>query len=315
MTKVFAAIVLAVAASVAFGYSGALVSVTDVALSDVPGPQPITVFSPPAAANFGGACLLYDNYANLAFSTGYALADRNWLTFPLTAPNITINPVDYQGQWAAGGFKVTGVLTLTDPNSGLFTNINQAPVDNRFPAHIPRVGRFAGYEYTAVQFVFDDPMKAAGVFIATNSNQWGFPWALDDDNNRMVLQSRKVWVGVLGETDTYATAQYTQVACGSMYAPFIKVLANGNNLIKSICVVQDSSVESDAPFGFFDVYVKIPTDVDADGHVDVIDLLTFAGTWGLSQGEIGYDATCDFNGDNSIDVMDLLTLTNYFGKY
>ena len=65
MTRAFAVIVLIVAASTAFGAS---VSVVDVAPSDVPGPQPITVFPPPAAAGMVGAHLLYDNAAAPKFS-------------------------------------------------------------------------------------------------------------------------------------------------------------------------------------------------------------------------------------------------------
>jgi hypothetical protein len=312
MTKVLATLALVLTASVAFG---ATVSVVDVAPSDVPGPQPITVFPPPSAASFVGAHLLFDNSAELALSAGYANAsERNFLTFPLTAANITINSVTYQGQWSAGGFKVLAVNNAL-PGS-LYTNCESVALDNRFPTHIPRPGRYAAYDYTAVEFVFDHPMTAFGVYTAMNSNQWKDVWGIADDNNRQMINNRKLWVGVLREGDTFATAQYVQVTCSNMYAPFIKVVASDKaNLIKSVCVVQDSSVESDAPFGFFDVYVQVPTDVNADGAVDVVDLLTFVDSFGLALGDPGYDATCDFNGDNAVDVVDLLTLVDYFGKY
>lgn len=312
MTRVLAACVLMFATSIALG---ATVTVVDVAPSDVPGPQPITVFPPPAAAEFVGAHLLYDNSALLAFSSGYgSLADRNFVTMPLTADNITINSVTYQGQWSPGGFKVLAVNNA--PSGGLYTNVESVALDNRFPTHIPRPGRYAANDYTAVQFVFDHPMTAFGVYTAMNSNQYQDAWGIEDDNNRQMVPNRKLWVGVLREGDTFDTAQYVQLTCGNMYAPFIKVVASDKqNLIKSVCVVQDSSVEADAPFGFFDVYVQVPTDVNADGDVDVVDLLMFVESFGLSLGDPGYDAACDFNGDDAVDVVDLLTLVDYFGQY
>ncbi len=49
-----------------------------------------------------------------------------------------------------------------------------------------------------------------------------------------------------------------------------------------------------------------PGDINADGSVDVVDLLYFVASWGLTSGDLGYDARCDFNGDGSVDVVDLL---------
>ena len=55
-------------------------------------------------------------------------------------------------------------------------------------------------------------------------------------------------------------------------------------------------------------------DVDGDGHVDVADLLSAVYTFGLSQGDPGYDPECDFNNDNAVDNLDLLILVENFGK-
>lgn len=313
MNRLLAALALVLVLAVSTA-SGATVTVTDVALSDVPGPQPITVFPPPAAAGMTGAHLIYDNSALLGFSSGYTSLDvRNWVTMPLTAPNITINSVDYSG---GSSFKVTAVNNSFAPQTGLYTNTDNVPMDNRFPAHIARPGRYAGYDYTAVQFVLDQPMSEFGVYVAMNSNQWQSAWTVNDDNNWLMPSYRKLWVAVLGESDTFATAQYVQVATPNMYAPFIRVVAADKaHLVKSVCVVEDSSIESGAPFGFFDAYVKIPTDSNNDGAVDVVDLLDLVGTFGLSLGNPGFLAACDYNGDNTVDVVDLLILIDYFGKY
>ncbi len=52
----------------------------------------------------------------------------------------------------------------------------------------------------------------------------------------------------------------------------------------------------------------VPGDIDGDGHVDVVDLLTFVPCFGMTLGQRGYDPACDLDGNNSADVVDLLTL-------
>ncbi len=54
-------------------------------------------------------------------------------------------------------------------------------------------------------------------------------------------------------------------------------------------------------------------DINADGSVDVIDLLTFVPAFGTVSGDANYSAACDFNGDSSVDVIDLLIFVNSFG--
>ncbi len=141
MKQVLAVLVVLATASAVRGYTGASISAYDIQPADVPGPQPIRVFPVPAAANMPGAQLLYDNSAWLGFSANYiTMANANRITFPLTAPGITIDTLDYQ----YGTGRPTGV------NNSLFyyTNTETAPADNRFPAHIPRPGRYAMEDYT-----------------------------------------------------------------------------------------------------------------------------------------------------------------------
>ncbi len=59
---------------------------------------------------------------------------------------------------------------------------------------------------------------------------------------------------------------------------------------------------------------KLAGDADGNGAVDVVDLLSLVDTFGLSQADAGYDATCDFNNDGAVDVIDLLVLVGNFGK-
>jgi hypothetical protein len=55
-------------------------------------------------------------------------------------------------------------------------------------------------------------------------------------------------------------------------------------------------------------------DFNADGYVDVSDLLILADCWGKCSGDTGYNAACDLNGDGCVDVVDLLTLAGNWDK-
>ena len=44
-------------------------------------------------------------------------------------------------------------------------------------------------------------------------------------------------------------------------------------------------------------------DINNSSHVDVIDLLTLADSWGRTIGNAGYDPTCDLNGDFSVNLL------------
>lgn len=61
--------------------------------------------------------------------------------------------------------------------------------------------------------------------------------------------------------------------------------------------------------------INLFTDVNSDGHVDVIDLLYLVDAFGSYTGDANYDPACDFNGDGAVDVLDLLDMIENFGKY
>jgi hypothetical protein len=74
---------------------------------------------------------------------------------------------------------------------------------------------------------------------------------------------------------------------------------------------------SPRPLGEYDIgpyEVRMVGDSNADGHVDVVDLLSLVYTFGLSLGDPGFDPTCDFNADNAVDVVDLLMFVDNFGR-
>ncbi len=314
---VVALVALVGLAPVAFGYTGATVTAMDVQPSDVPGPQPITVFPPPAAANMTGAQLIFDSSALLQCSSGNVqMTDRYWITWPLIATGIQINNMGYdnpsEGQ---GGTVLLGVDNdgVNTPPNGYFTNMSEEPTDNRYPARIPRVSRYAGYDFMSVQFVLDNPVDEFGVYVSANTNQWqSWPYSgADDDNNVKTNSWAHAVVFVMGETDDFSTAQLVVVDIPSMYAPFIHVVSNGTDPIKSVTVVDDSWIESGPPWGFFDVYVvggspgpKVG-DITGDGLVNVSDLQALAAAWNTASGDAAYNADADLNGDGYINVGDL----------
>ena len=55
-------------------------------------------------------------------------------------------------------------------------------------------------------------------------------------------------------------------------------------------------------------------DVNGDGTVDVIDLLSLADAWDRDLGEPGFDPACDLNADNTVNVIDLLILAEHWGS-
>lgn len=58
----------------------------------------------------------------------------------------------------------------------------------------------------------------------------------------------------------------------------------------------------------------IPGDANGDGVVNVQDFIILSNSFGLSEGESGYDDRADFVDDNTINVQDFIILSNNFGN-
>ncbi len=72
-----------------------------------------------------------------------------------------------------------------------------------------------------------------------------------------------------------------------------------------------SAIPSDAEgpsMGFRVVQSVQAGDINGDGYINAIDLLTMAHSWARSEGDVGFDPRCDLNGDGMVNVIDLLTL-------
>lgn len=59
--------------------------------------------------------------------------------------------------------------------------------------------------------------------------------------------------------------------------------------------------------------VPLVGDINGDGYIDVVDLLTMVECWGSLVGDPYYHVDADINGDGTVDVVDLLTMVENWG--
>jgi hypothetical protein len=324
LVAIAVAALVGLSSSAALGYSGATVTGMDVQPSDVPGPDPITVFPPPAAANMTNAQLLFDSSAELQCSPGYeTIADRNWITWPIVASGVTINNMAYDSSGTLGDVTLLGVDNdaVNTPPNGYFTNMSEAPTDLRFASRIPRVGRYAGTDFVSVQFVLDQPAQEFGVYFGSNCNWWkAFPCTVNDDNNVLTNSWGHLIVFVFGDGDDFSSAQKAKVDIPSMYAPFVHVVSNGTDMIKSVVIVQDSMIEGGPSLGFFDAYVvpgAAPVkvgDINNDGYVNVGDLQALVAVWATDSTSENWNPDADLSTDGYVNVGDLQILIQHWGE-
>lgn len=58
----------------------------------------------------------------------------------------------------------------------------------------------------------------------------------------------------------------------------------------------------------------LPGDINLDSHVDLVDLLRLAASWGKATGEPEFDAGSDVDNNGYVDVVDLLILAEDWGR-
>ena len=56
------------------------------------------------------------------------------------------------------------------------------------------------------------------------------------------------------------------------------------------------------------------SDFNGDGRVDFSDFLSFAGGFGTSRGDLGFNVNLDLDGDGSVGFSDFLLFAGEFGK-
>jgi hypothetical protein len=62
-----------------------------------------------------------------------------------------------------------------------------------------------------------------------------------------------------------------------------------------------------------EVCVTAPGDVDADGDVDLYDVVKICAIYGCMMGHEGFNANCDINSNREIDIYDVVIACSHYG--
>lgn len=82
----------------------------------------------------------------------------------------------------------------------------------------------------------------------------------------------------------------------------------------SICYCSEPSFPFQSEGGT--AQVSWHTDLNGDGIVNFADYVPFSNTWGLVEGDSGYDASCDFAQDGCVNGKDLLIFAdNWLNRF
>jgi hypothetical protein len=91
--------------------------------------------------------------------------------------------------------------------------------------------------------------------------------------------------------------------------------AYGNYTVRAYASpVQGETDTADNTLTFGNVHVGIVGDVNADGMVDVYDLILVSSAFGSSQTKKEWNPNADINNDNIIDIYDLILVASHFGE-
>lgn len=233
---------------------GAVVSLTDIASSDVPTPG-MTVFPVPAAAGWTGpANLVFNNStAGLAYSTTPYPTGDALVSFPLSNSAISIHSM-------ASSEANPSAMAVDDVTRLYFTNTlgsaSDPRADNRYPYNIPVPGADCGQDLSAVYFSLAQTATEFGVFLPAHSNN--NPWAggqLDDYNYQQATFDH-LDIYILSPGDSFATAEHKSLDSTSGYCPFLMISDLAG--IDGVVIVHDSSQYGAPTFGFMDVYSNVP---------------------------------------------------------
>lgn len=66
----------------------------------------------------------------------------------------------------------------------------------------------------------------------------------------------------------------------------------------------------------YELLVTFPMggDVNYDGDVDIFDIVTIAGAYGTTEGQLKYNAHCDIDDDGDIDIFDMVRAAGNYGE-
>ncbi|MDP4182401.1 MAG: dockerin type I domain-containing protein, partial [Bacillota bacterium] len=65
---------------------------------------------------------------------------------------------------------------------------------------------------------------------------------------------------------------------------------------------------------YIDAYGFGPEDINRDGAVNMIDVITLAKAFGSNQSGLNFDLRCDLNGDKCINMIDVIKIACKFNS-
>ena len=90
--------------------------------------------------------------------------------------------------------------------------------------------------------------------------------------------------------------------------------AFGNYTIRAIANPVPGETNTDDNIFDTDICVTIPGDVDADGDVDLYDVVKMCATYGSEEGDEDFSANLDINGNRKIDIYDVVIACSHYGQ-
>jgi len=79
------------------------------------------------------------------------------------------------------------------------------------------------------------------------------------------------------------------------------------------CIETSIPIAYTAVNGFVTTKIPMKQDVNADGKVDILDVVTAAVAYASRPGSPNWNPYCDLNGDGRIDILDIVSITRVYG--
>jgi len=131
----------------------------------------------------------------------------------------------------------------------------------------------------------------------------GFPFALSDENHTGTTSPTQA----VGDVDKDGDVEYAFVSSIGNLAYFDEPHAYSETLAFWPLFKHDTRNTAHLP------EAELIGDVDGDGDVDLSDLAALLATYGLCDGDAGYDPAADFDADDCVTLADLAALLANYG--
>jgi len=232
---------------------------------------------------------------------------------------LEITPIDGDGTWS-------GSISLRNPASpvsgdGVFVTLTFDVADTTDCVTIDGTAIFAGFEGSC----FENCLQRTVIVIDNEINQKNGGANVGGKLNKEVFDGKKINVVAVANvevtlvnlmtggrltvtTDSEGNYLFTDLRAGN-YA-----LASEDGIYITGCrefKITDADVTGKVTIDI-DPMEMVIGDLNADGRINIADFTLLAGSYGLSSGDLGFNALADLNNDATINVLDLSILGSHF---